>query len=233
MVPAAAEPMLADGKPKFARFRTLKNSDRNCSPTFSLMRKSLSAPRSQVKRPGPDIQQNEMAWFLADKWTPFRRLNVDLGLRFDRDSVTNSINVAPRAGFALALTGDSKTLLKGGVGLFYDRVPLNITSFPLLPDRSIVSFDPTGQVADSISYANTIARGLRNPRSLGWNIELDRQVTSGLIVRAGFQERNTVRDFVITPRPTGARGRFHFRTAATASIASSKFPANTRSGGIR
>ena len=97
-----------------------------------------------------DIQQNEIAWFLADKWTPFQRLTLDLGLRFDRDSVTNSINVAPRAGFALALTGDAKTVLKGGMGLFYDRVPLNTASFPFLPDRTIVSLDPTGEVVDSM-----------------------------------------------------------------------------------
>src|SRR5271166_1055277 len=31
----------------------LKNSERNCRPTFSVRRKSLSAPRSHVKRPGP------------------------------------------------------------------------------------------------------------------------------------------------------------------------------------
>ncbi len=152
------------------------------------------------------IQQNEIAWFLADRWTPFQRLTVDLGLRFDRDSVTDSINVAPRAGFVLALTRDAKTLLKGGVGLFYDRVPLNVASFPLLPDRTVVSFDPAGEVTDSVSYVNTIARGLRNPRSLGWNIELDRQITSGLIVRGGFQERNTVRDFVINPEADGSQG---------------------------
>jgi hypothetical protein len=153
-----------------------------------------------------DIHQNEMAWFVADKWTPFQRLTVDVGLRFDRDSITHSTNVAPRAGFALALTRDSKTLLKGGVGAFYDRAPLNAASFPLLPDRTVVNLDPTGAVAGSISYANTIYGSLRNPRSLGWNVELDRQLTTGLLVRAGFQERNTIRDFVITPEEVGSQG---------------------------
>ena len=146
-----------------------------------------------------DIHQNEIAWFLVDKWTPFQRLTLDLGLRFDRDSVTDSTNVAPRAGFALALTGDGKTLLKGGMGQFYDRVPLGTASFPLLPDRTVVSLDPNGEIAGSMAYTNIISGRLRNPRSLGWNIELDHQVTSGLLVRAGFQERNTVRDFVINP----------------------------------
>ncbi|MBV8833278.1 MAG: TonB-dependent receptor [Acidobacteriaceae bacterium] len=146
-----------------------------------------------------DIHQNEAAWFFADKWTPWRRLTLDLGLRFDRDSLTHSTNAAPRAGFALLLTNDAKTLLKGGAGLFYDRVPLNIASFPLLPDRTIVELGPTGQILDSTPYVNAITGGLRNPRSVGWNVELDREITSALVVRAAFEQRNTARDFVITP----------------------------------
>lgn len=153
-----------------------------------------------------DIHQNEVAWFLADKWTPFQRLTLEVGLRFDRDSVTHSTNTAPRVGFALALTGDARTLLKGGVGLFYDRVPLNTASFPLLPDRTIETLGPTGEVLDAMPYVNTISRRLRNPRSLGWNIELDRQITSALIFRAGFQERNTVHDFVINPEANLSQG---------------------------
>jgi outer membrane receptor protein involved in Fe transport len=146
-----------------------------------------------------DIDQNEIAWFLADKWTPFPRLTLDLGLRFDRDSVTDSTNIAPRAGFALMVTRDAKTLLKGGAGLFYDRVPLNIASFPLLPGRTIASLAPTGEVLSSTTYTNAIPAGLRNPRSVGWNLELDRRLTSALLLRVGFQERNTARDFVLTP----------------------------------
>jgi Carboxypeptidase regulatory-like domain len=153
-----------------------------------------------------DIHQNEDAWFVVDKWSPFRRLTVDFGTRFDRDSVTHSTNAAPRAGFALMLTSDAKTLLKGGIGIFYDRVPLNIASFPFLPDRTVVDLASTGQILDSVAYANTITSNLRNPRSVGWNVELDRQVTSGLTVRAGYQERNTSRDFVVTPETDFTRG---------------------------
>ena len=83
-----------------------------------------------------NIEQNEFAWFLADKWMPSQRLTLDLGLRVDRDSVTHSSNLAPRAGFALMLTRDARTILKGGAGLFYDRVPLNVASFPSLPGRT-------------------------------------------------------------------------------------------------
>jgi hypothetical protein len=145
------------------------------------------------------IGQNEFAWFAADKWTPFRRLTVDLGLRFDWDSVTGSTHAAPRAGFALLLTKDEKTILKGGGGLFYDRVPLNIASFPFLPGRTVTTFGAMGDVLSSLDYANTIAGGLHNPRSASWNVELDREVTSALLVRAGYQQRSTTRDFVLDP----------------------------------
>ena len=79
------------------------------------------------------VHQNEFAWFGGDQWTVGPRLTVDLGLRFDNDSITDSTHAAPRAGLTLALTKDRKTLLKAGGGLFYDRVPLNAPAFPLLP----------------------------------------------------------------------------------------------------
>lgn len=152
-------------------------------------------PASQFK-----IHQNAIAWFAGDKWQPLQRLTIDMGLRFDRDSLTNDVNVAPRAGFALMLTKDAKTVLKGGAGLFYDRVPLNVASFPYLPGRTVAMLSPAGAILSSESLVNTIPAGLRNPRSVGWNVELDRQLTSALVVRAGFQERNTARDFVLDPQ---------------------------------
>jgi hypothetical protein len=147
------------------------------------------------------IHQNAIAWFFADKWQPIQRLTIDLGLRFDRDSITASVNTAPRAGFALTLTKDAKTVLKGGTGLFYDRVPLNVASFPLLPGRTVAMLSPDGMILSSESFVNEVPGGLHNPRSIGWNVELDRQLNSALIVRAGFQQRNTVRDFVLDPQP--------------------------------
>jgi hypothetical protein len=146
------------------------------------------------------IAQNPVAWFIADKWQPVQRLTIDLGLRFDRDSITDEVNTAPRAGFALMLTKDAKTVLKGGAGLFYDRVPLAVASFPFLPDRTIAMFSPGGAIVSSQDFVNAVPGGLRNPRSFGWNTEIDRQLSSAFVVRAGFQERNTVRDFVLDPQ---------------------------------
>jgi len=152
------------------------------------------------------VDQNEIAWFVGDKWTVSNRLTLNLGLRFDRDSVTDSVNTAPRAGFILALTGDGKTLLKGGAGFFYDRVPLNIPAFPFLPERTLSELNPAGEVVSSTAYANVISDGLRNPRSEVWNLEVDRQVTSNFLVRVAYQQRNTVHDLYLNPMASGATG---------------------------
>src|SRR3984893_10534202 len=92
------------------------------------------------------IDQNETAWFAGDQWAINPRLTLNFGLRFDNDTITSSTHVAPRAGFLLALTKDGKTLLKGGVGLFYDRVPLMVPVFPYLPNRTVALLGQGGAV---------------------------------------------------------------------------------------
>jgi hypothetical protein len=150
--------------------------------------------------------QNETAWFIGDKWTVSNRLSFDLGLRFDRDSISDSTNPAPRIGFILGLTGDGRTVLKGGAGFFYDRIPLNIPTFTDLPARTVSTLDPSGQILTSTEYSNVVSNGLRNPRSEVWNLEVDRRVTSDFLVRVAYQQRNTVHDFFLNPSISGASG---------------------------
>jgi outer membrane receptor protein involved in Fe transport len=164
----------------------------------TLQRIEFGAPTTFV------VHQNEFAWFGGDQWTVGPRLTVSLGLRFDNDSITDSTHTAPRVGLTLALTKDRRTLLKAGGGLFYDRVPLNAHVFPLFPDRTLVTFDPTGAVASSVPYSNVITGGLKNPRSETWNVEIDRQVMEKLLVRVAFQQRNTVHDLVLNPETTAS-----------------------------
>jgi outer membrane receptor for ferrienterochelin and colicin len=147
--------------------------------------------------------QNETAWFAGDQWTINQRFTLNLGVRFDSDTITSSTNAAPRAGFLLAVTGDGKTLLRGGVGLFYDRVPLMVPVFPDLPNRTVTVL---GQMDSSVFYRNTINGDLENPRSTSWNLELDRQFLAGLSLRLAFEQRNTARDFIVSPISSGTTG---------------------------
>ena len=179
-----------DGRQFFSPVEIVGTAD------YSLERIEFGAPTRF------SVDQNELAWFAGDQWRPAERVSVDLGLRFDRDSVTDSTHAAPRAGVELALTRDRKTLLKTGAGLFYDRVPLNIRAFPEFPARTVLALGPQGDVLGSTAYTNTIFGQLRNPRSTAWNVELDRQVLEKLALRVAYQQRRTRDSFVLSP--TGA-----------------------------
>ncbi len=152
------------------------------------------------------VSQQEVTWFAADQWTVSPRLLLDLGLRFDSDTVTSSVHAAPRVGFQLALTRSGRTMLRGGIGEFYDRVPLMIPAFQWLPERTVFILDPAGQVTSSTAYSNKILGGLRNPRSTSWNLALSQKVSSGLLLQLGYEQRNTTNDFVVSTvdGPAGA-----------------------------
>ena len=152
------------------------------------------------------IDQNETAWFVGDQLAINPRLTLNFGMRFDNDTITGSTHAAPRAGFFLALTKDGKTLLKGGVGRFYDRVPLMVPVFPELPNRTVTVFGQDGAAVSSVYYQNRINGELQNPRSTSWNLELDRQILTRLLLRVAYERRNTTRDFVVSPQSSGTSG---------------------------
>jgi len=153
---------------------------------------------------GSSIAQDEATWFASDQWTLLPRLTATLGARYDHDSITDANHIAPRGSFMLALTADRKTLLKGGAGVFFDRVPLMVASFPNLPGRTMSLLDANGQMTSSSFYQNQIVGGLHNPRSTAWNLALSREVLRGLTVEVGYEWRRTTDDFVVSPQCTVA-----------------------------
>ena len=100
--------------------------------------------------------QNEAAFYISDQWAVSSRMSFDLGFRADGDSITHSAHLAPRAGVLLSLTGDGKTLLKGGAGIFYDRVPLMFAPFAEFPGRTVTLIGPGGQASSSTAFVNRV-----------------------------------------------------------------------------
>jgi hypothetical protein len=62
--------------------------------------------------------------FTQDDWEVRRGLTLNLGVRWDKDSLFqgDNNNFAPRLGFAWNPDGDAKTVLRGGTGIFYDTL---------------------------------------------------------------------------------------------------------------
>ncbi|HZT76248.1 MAG TPA: carboxypeptidase regulatory-like domain-containing protein [Vicinamibacterales bacterium] len=83
--------------------------------------------------------------FAQDSWRVRDDVTLDLGLRYDRQTFSDSTtNVAPRVGFGWNPGGDSKTAVRGGYGLYYTMLRANIdANFTLGGPQGIFSYTAT------------------------------------------------------------------------------------------
>lgn len=154
----------------------------------------------------PSVTQRQYTFFFQDKWNLHPRFTLDAGVRFDRNSTAGQNHFAPRIGFAAVLDKSNKTVLRGGVGEFYDRVNLNIASFLDLPERTEVRFAGGTVPVSSVTYRHRLLNPVQDPRSVGWSLQVDRQLQSRLYLRVGYQQRITSRNFLVDPVSTTSGG---------------------------
>lgn len=129
--------------------------------------------------------------YAQDSWTLSPRLSAQYGARFDADSLTGDVNVAPRGSVTAAVTEDGRTVVRAGGGMFYDPIPLNVASFDQLQERLVTVFAADGVTPEEAPrlVPNVVASAVHTPRSITWNVEMDREWIRRLFVRIGYQQR--------------------------------------------
>jgi hypothetical protein len=161
-------------------------------------------------------QANPNAGFFAqDEWKLNSRLILNLGLRYDlqylRGVATDTNNVSPRAGFAWTPFRPGKTVIRGGYGLFYDRIPLralanallsaNNTTDPAQLSQVSVSLSPTQSGAPAfpgmlpsltlppgvLFNFTTIDPHIQNAYSEQGNLEIEQQLGAQTTLSVGYQ----------------------------------------------
>lgn len=90
--------------------------------------------------PGVNFATIDYALFAQDQWRPFRKLTINYGVRYDYQQLPNPVApnpavpetqqinedrtaIGPRIGIAWDLAGNGKTVVRGGYGLYYGRIP--------------------------------------------------------------------------------------------------------------
>lgn len=75
---------------------------------------------------GYDYKQWLFVGFVQDTFRATNDLTFDLGLRYDRQTLTDATkNFAPRVGFNWHPGGDTKTVIRGGYGMYYTQIRTN------------------------------------------------------------------------------------------------------------
>ena len=141
--------------------------------------------------------QTRVAFFAQDDWRLLPRLTLNLGLRYDYQSIVEDRNnFGPRLGFALDVTGDGRTVLRGGAGVYYDQpfyhgfvqrfllsgveAPISTYTlapgapgFPAFPDSLTA---PPAEAAIARRNLNLRGDGLRSPYTTQVSLGLQRRL---------------------------------------------------------
>ncbi len=154
-------------------------------------------------------QNSELALFFQDQWKLTKNLTLQFGGRYEIQSIASAFNVAPRFGFAYRPFG--KTVVRGGGGLFYDRVPLTTPVFPYQQERHVTAYDLNGvQLGTPVAFRPVIATNSRprytkrpstafgiTPLNNSWNLQWEQKLSPSLNLRANFLSSRTIHSFLV------------------------------------
>jgi hypothetical protein len=169
----------------------------------------------------PDIDNSFWAFYVQDDWRIRENFTLNLGLRWEWETQTNGANdlnlaervvfypddtgerdddmnnFGPRLGFAWDLNNDAKTVVRGGYGIYYDRIIievellerlLNAVALPVQAFGESLLEDPFGGGATNIPVGINILSNdqLKNPRVQQFSIGVEHQLFEDLVVAADY-----------------------------------------------
>ena len=164
-------------------------------------RLDYSAPTIQ------DQNSTDVALFAQDRVQPTNRWYVEFGARLDRDGVIDRVNLTPRLGSALLFNNAGTSVLRGGVGLFYERTPSAAGSFTQYERAIDTRYLPGGAVAQA--FPHTMSDDLRTSRSLTWDLAYDHRFNANWALHFGTVDRHGDNELLVVPvvKPGGAELR--------------------------
>ena len=157
--------------------------------------------------------QTEFNSFVSDEIRLSPRLLATAGLRYEFQSITNSLtNLAPRLALAWDVTGNGKTTVHAGAGIFYDQqymyvtrrfvtsgpgaptqsftIPYGTPGFPAFPNSLVTP--PTGASAGLLNLYLPAAN-VRNPYSLQFSLGIQHQLARNFTISIDAQHSHTLR----------------------------------------
>ena len=162
------------------------------------------------------INNRTYTGFVQDRWILRQNFSLDFGVRLEDQRIASERNFAPRGGFAWSPMKGDKTIIRGGIGFFYDKVPLNIRAFGKYPARTVTSFAANGQtILSRIRFENILVddpalvpldfRTAKSengfvPENLTWNLQVDQIISEKISFRANYTHSRTTKLYIVQPQ---------------------------------
>lgn len=165
------------------------------------------AERTTYRQVTPEqrVDGTELAVFAQDRWRVNNRVSFELGIRADREAITEKFKVSPRLGMAVGVLPEGRAILRGGFGKFVERTPLTVGAFSQYEVATVSRFSPTGgPLGAPVTFAHVVDGALQSPESYVQTAAWDQRFGRRVFVKAAYAHRTGSHGYVLSPEP--ARG---------------------------
>jgi hypothetical protein len=153
----------------------------------------------------PEVSGTEFGLYAQDRWRVTDRLNLELGLRMDRDDVVEKINYSPRIGMAVSVLPEGRGILRGGFGKFAERTPLVVGAFTQYDVQTVSRFAADGTALGSpVTFVHVVDPALKTPESIVGTVAWDQRFGRRFFFKAAYLHRRGSSAFIL--EPDAARG---------------------------
>jgi hypothetical protein len=150
----------------------------------------------------PNVDGNEFALFAQDRWRVNDRLMFELGMRMDNDDIAERVNYSPRVGVAIGVLHDGRGILRGGVGKFSERTPLDVGAFTQYEVPTVTRFAGDGQpLAAPVTFTHVVDGALKTPESIVQTFAWDQRFGRRVFFKAAYLRRNGSHAYIVDPDP--------------------------------
>jgi hypothetical protein len=147
-----------------------------------------------------DVSGTELAAFAQDRWRVSDRVSLEMGIRVDREAITEKINFSPRLGGSMSVLPEGRAILRGGIGKFVERTPLTVGAFTQYETATVSRFSASGEpLGAPVSYAHVIDGPLRSPESLVTTAAWDQRFGRRLFFKAAYVHRTGSHAYTLFP----------------------------------
>jgi hypothetical protein len=148
------------------------------------------------------VTAGDLAAFAQDQWRIGSRVTLEFGLRMDREDVIERVNWSPRAGASVGVLPEGRGILRGGIGRFRQRTPLNVGAFSDFESQVVTRFGPGGEaISGPIALVNVPAPDLRTPEAVAGNVEWSQRFGRRVLFKVNYLRRRGSHEYILEPDP--------------------------------